>query len=252
MAAYFEGQHETDANHPPVLTAPRKMTKEQWERHRTTHTPYDPACQHCVVARAVVSNHPSNGRHNHLVPDTDGKLVGPTTASLDHMYLHERQEKGHDSDQNPPHMIMIEHKHGRVWTYRVPNNGTNAEASWLPKRIIPDWDNVGFSDAAIQLKIDQAQLQTAIQIVRQASPIPINSPVGESECNGRIENAIKRAQEKTRALRHQLGMKTGKKLQDNASIMAWLLRWVAELRFKYTMGDDGGSPRTKGFDRRSV
>ena len=86
------------------------------------------------------------------------------------------------------------------------NKGVSAEAAWLPKRIIHDWDNSGMKYAKIQLKVDQefsiVQVQSAIQNVRQAPVIPVNSQVGESESNGRAEHAIKRVQEKVRVLRH--------------------------------------------------
>ena len=138
---HFNDKQEADKDHPPVLKAPEKMTREQREKHQVTNTPYSPACQHCVAARAVRADHPSKGRNVHVVPDIDGKLVGPTKVSLDYMYLHERHEKGHDSANNPPHLIMVEHKGGRVWAYRVPSKGASTDAAWLPKRIIQDWDN---------------------------------------------------------------------------------------------------------------
>lgn len=195
-----------------------------------------------MAAGAVRDNHQHTGRKNHIVPDTDGKLVGPTKVSLDYMYLHEWQEKRSEGDQNPPHLVTVEHKHGRVWAYRAPNKCIHAEAPWLPKRIAQDWDNVGFKDIAIQLRTDQepsiVQLQSAIQTERAATMIPINSPVGESECNGRVENAIRRAREKIRTLRHQVETNTKRKIQDNAPIMVWMVRWVAEVISKYIVGGD--------------
>ena len=38
-------------------------------------------------------------------------------------------------------------------------------------------------------------LQAAIQRIRTAKAIAINSPVGESEANGRVENAIRRVED---------------------------------------------------------
>ena len=74
--------------------------------------------------------------------------------------------------------------------------------------MVQDWDNNGFKDVKVQLKSDQepaiVELQSAIQLARPGSVILVNSPVGESESNGRVENTIRRIQEKTRVLRHQL------------------------------------------------
>lgn len=63
--------------------------------------------------------------------------------------------------------------------------------------------------------------------------IPINSPVGESESIGRVENAIRRVQEKIRVLMHQVEQGIGQKVPDEAPIMAWMIRWAAEFISKY-------------------
>ena len=77
-----------------------------------------------------------------IVPDTQiGN--GPTKISIDYMYLHERKGKFKDATYNPPRMVMIEHKHGRCWAYRVPNKGIMDEAHWIPERIVQDLDNCG-------------------------------------------------------------------------------------------------------------
>ena len=100
----------------------------------------------------------------------------------------------------------------------------------------------------IQFKSDQepsiVALQIAIQEIR-VNVIPVNSHVGESESNGRVENAIRRVQEKIRVLRHQLENNLKQEIQDNAPIMAWLIRWSAELISKYAPGDDGKN----GYER---
>ena len=64
-----------------------------------------------------------------MVPDIDGKLTGPTEVSFDYMYLHDRAERKEDNDANPPHLIMVEHKGGGVWAYRVPNKGVSTETT---------------------------------------------------------------------------------------------------------------------------
>ena len=78
-------------------------------------------------------------------------------------------------------------------------------------------------------------LQKAVQSMRPAEVVPVNSPVGESECNGRVENAIRRVQDKSRALRHQLETNMKMKILDCTQVMAWLVRWAAELISKYTV-----------------
>lgn len=114
---------------------------------------------------------------------------------------------------------MVEHRHGRIWAYQTPNKGPNDEAYWVLGKLIQDWDDCGFKDVRIQLKTDQGpaviSLQGAIQDLRPKEVIPVNSPVGESESNGRVENAIRRVQEKSRALRHQLETNIKTKILDS-------------------------------------
>ena len=85
-------------------------------------------------------------------------------------------------------------------------------------------------------------VQSAVQGLRPKDVIPVNSQVGESECNGRVENTIRRIQEKIRVFRHGFEKSTKDKIQDNSFVMAWFVRWVAELLSKYSPGDDGRTP----------
>ena len=75
-------------------------------------------------------------------------------------------------------------------------------------------------DAKIQFKSDQepaiVNLQTEIQELRSGMVIPTNSPVGESQCNGHVENTIRRIQENVRALGHLLECGIKCKVFDNA------------------------------------
>ena len=59
-----------------------------------------------------------------------------------------------------------------------------------------------------------------------APTIPINSPVGESESNGRVENAIRRIQDKVRTLKEQLESETGISIENMDDLMSWLVRWA--------------------------
>ena len=241
---YMDDENGRQCKVPPMVRPPTQPTREEFERHQTTHIPYAPWCKHCLAGRAVRHRHPAKGRKAMIVPDTEiGK--GPVKVSMDYMYLHERRGKDRDIAHNPPHMIMIEHKSGRCWAYRVPNKGVLEEAHCLAARMIKDLDDAGLRHETIQLKADQEPaiitVQKEIQELRP-NVVPTNSPVGESECNGRVENTIRRIQEKTRVLRHQLEQGLKEKIPDEAPIMAWMVRWAAELISKYSPGDDGITP----------
>ena len=75
--------------------------------------------------------------------------------------------------------------------------------------------------------------------MRPKEIIPVNSPVGESESNGRGDNTVRRKQGKTKVSRHQLEQNMKQRLFETSLAMAWLVRWAAELLSKYSCGDDG-------------
>ena len=245
VARHFEDENDQTKWKTPMIKAPQQPTEDEWMRHQLTHTPFAPWCKHCNSGRAVRANHQRCDKRAKLLPDTDKTINGSVKISMDYMYIRERVGQNKEDKQNPPYLVVVEHRYGRVWAYQTPNKGPHEEAGWLPARVIQDWNDCGFKDVRIQLKTDQepsmVKLQTAIQDLRPKDIIPVNSPVGESESNGRVENAIRRVQEKTRVLRHQLEHNMKRRLPDISPIIAWMVRWAAELLSKYSCGDDGRS-----------
>ena len=75
---------------------------------------------------------------------------------------------------------------------------------------LSEWHNIlainGFQHVKIHTKTDQeptiVAFQTPMQEIHPDRIIRINSSVGGSDCNGRAENAFRRAQDKVRVLRH--------------------------------------------------
>ena len=109
----FDDEHGMQYRDPPMAKPPPMPTKEQFERHQTTHTPFAPWCKDCSAARAVRQQHPPKGRKAIIVPDIQTG-AGPTKVSIDYMYLHERRRQNRDIEGNPFHMIMIEHRYEDV------------------------------------------------------------------------------------------------------------------------------------------
>ena len=139
--------------------------------------------------------------------------------------------------------MVVDHRHGRVWAHRVPNKGILGKAEWVPRRVSQDLSNGGIQNIKLHIKTDQEfsaiNVQTAMQKTKFDRIIPPNSLVGESECNGRVENAIRRIQEKVRALRHHVEYQIKSQICVEAPVMSWLVRWAAELLSKYVVGEDG-------------
>ena len=228
----------------PIAKTPAKPTEEEWKEHQVTHTPPKPWCKYCMMGRGTRRAHRVN------VPDTEPKDDGPNKVSIDYMYLNDE-----DANRDQVHMAMVDHNHGRVFAYTVPRKGVTGEAEWISSRIIRDIDNMGYKNVCVQVKSDQepaiVAVQEYIRFNRDSPTIPINSPVGESECNGRVENAIRRIKEKTRTLIAQIedGMKD--KIPKGSNIIPWLVRWSGELLSKYALVYDGKTPYERLRGERS-
>ena len=150
-AEHFENIGRDDQAAPPIIKAPERPTKEEWERHQATHTPHAAWCPHCMAARNARRGNPTHGRKNNTVPDTE-ESDGPTKVSLDYMYLHQRAGKHVNIQHNPPYLVVMEHKFGRRWAHQVPNKGTNDEAHWVHKRVLQELENSGFGKTMVLLK----------------------------------------------------------------------------------------------------
>lgn len=246
VTEYMDDDNARERHAPPCIKALRQPTREEYDRHQSIHTPYGSWCRHCAMARAVRTQHRTKGRKTIIVPDIERGFKGPTKTSMDYTFLCDRSENRDGEPTNPPHLVAVEHEHGRAWAYQVPNKGVMGGAHWLPKNLVNDWDNNGLRDAIIQLKIDQepsiVTLQAAIQEIRERGVIPTNSLVGESECNGRLENSIRRVQEKVRVLRNQIELNIKQRVSNDSNIMPWFVRWAAEIISKYVPGEDGRTP----------
>ena len=53
---YIDDREDVEARNPPIVKPPPTMTKDEWEKHKVTHTPYAPGCRHCAAARALRIN----------------------------------------------------------------------------------------------------------------------------------------------------------------------------------------------------
>ena len=69
---------------------------------------------------------------------------------------------------------------------------------------------------------------------------------GESQSNGRIEEAGKTVREFTRVLKEQLEDRCHMKLSSDSPVILWMIRWAAMMTSRFLVGNDG---RTR-YERR--
>lgn len=136
VARHFEDLNDKNDWAPSMVKTQLQATKEEWPGHQLTHTPYASWCKHCNAARAVRNKHQRASKRARFVPDIDMSTDGLVKVSMDYMYLHERIGRNNNNKWDPPYLVVVEHRHGRLWAYRTPQKGPNDEASWLPARLI--------------------------------------------------------------------------------------------------------------------
>lgn len=119
-------------------------------------------------------------------------------------------------------------------------------AEWVPRRVFHVLVDNGMQYVILHVETDQGfaviQLQTSIQELHPNRIVPPNSPVGEPECNGRVETGIIKVQEKASAIRQQAEYNIQSKALDEALVMSWLVGWAVEFISKYAVGSDGRTP----------
>ena len=65
------------------------------------------------------------------------------------------------------------------------------------------------------------------------------SPVGEHQSNGIVENGVQRVQGQIMVIRHALESRYGQKLGGNHNCLPWLVRHVSQSLNRYQVGNDG-------------
>ena len=94
-------------------------------------------------------------------------------------------------------------------------------------------DDIGFRGEAISIKSDQEPaimaLKTAIAARRVGVTTPIESPARESQCNGAVEQAVRRWRGQLRTLKMAYEDNINRKLPVSHPLMGWLALWAGEV-----------------------
>ena len=94
-----------------------------------------------------------------------------------------------------PLIVGVDRKTGRVHAHQVKCKGSGDH--WIASGIAADIEQLGCGGPRVILKANQ---EAAIADVRQVASlrleeiVPVNSPVGESQNNGRVDTAVQRVQ----------------------------------------------------------
>ena len=74
----------------------------------------------------------------------------------------------------------------------------------------------------------------------KAPTIPLNSPVGDSQSNGRVENAIKKVRNMVKTTLSSLESRWSVRVVRDHPVYPWVFKWAADLMTRYAhVGDLG-------------
>ena len=219
-----------------ALPRPITPTREERERHRVTHLPYAVWCRHCVACRG------RNLPHRRVRPLPAEDVMPVVSMDLAHV-------RRHDADNKLPFIVIRDHKTRVTFAHLLKGKSTVvAEYSeYVANALL---DDLRFLDRKkLILKSDQEPAMKAlferVRRLRNASgeqTLEENSPVGESQANGVVEEAIKEVEEMVATILSSLEEMLRGTLPQECAAVAWAIEYAAVLLNYYKEGADGKTP----------
>ena len=116
---------------------------------------------------------------------------------------------------------------------------------WIAGKIQDDIEELGYGGALVRIQSDQepaiVDFQRAVIAKRgNALTTPANSPVGDSQSNGRVENAIKKLRNMVKTILPSLKSRCGVRVTRDHPVYPWGCEWAADLMTRYTHVEDLG------------
>ena len=116
---------------------------------------------------------------------------------------------------------------------------------WIAGKIKDDIEEFGYGGALVRVKSDQepaiVDVQRAVSAKRGSAPtILVNSPAGDSQSKGRVENAIKKVRNMVKTILSSLESRWGVRVTRDHPVHPWMFEWAADLMTRYAhVGDLG-------------
>ena len=195
-----------------VATRP---TKREVDEHNLDHGSFRAWCAHCVKGRAEAYAHRK-----------DAEEKGVPVISLDYMYMRGEQER--NEEKGMPILVIKDGRTKFITAKVVPQKGVNDYAVASCKRAV---EQMGYK--RVILKSDnEASILALKEAVRRETDVEIvteESPVGDHQANGAIENAVKQVQGQFRVLKDALESHYGKRFVEDDIVIPWLIMHAASV-----------------------
>ena len=180
------------------LPQPRLPSRQEVQEHELTHIPHRSWCVHCVRGAGRSDAHRRRARQ-----DEEEREQHMTTWSIDYAFMidtgdlctrEEMERVGWDKTTDTV-LVSEDLATGGIRAHLVLAKGNGDP--WKAGKIKDDIEEFGYGGAPVRIQSDQepaiVDVQRAVIAKRGNAPtILVNSPVGDSQSNGRVENAIKK------------------------------------------------------------
>ena len=229
---------------------------QEWDDHMRTHIPFRKWCPYCVGGKCVSGAHRRNQK-------TDEEIEQEIPViSVDYMGPKSKDDKSAKIDSLPI-LVGVDRKSKWIFAHMVPSKGLDPHAIKMMSREIR---LAGYSTMVIKSDQEPSILALIEAVKREKGEavevtgkemkkrkgelqiIAEESPVGEHQSNGEVENAIKSVQSQMRTMRLALQARYKSKIRTDHPIMPWLVHHAAILIDICRVGNDGRTPyeRKKG------
>ena len=220
---------------PVQVRSPSDPTAAEVEEHEATgHVQYRTWCKHCVAGRGIGQQHRT--REEELRAQ-DGL---PVIAS-DYTFM---SQSGAEDGRAKPILVVKDSRTSSVAATFVDAKGPTPYAV---KYFTNFLKSLGYKRVVMQSDGEPSivALKTAAADAAGIECVPRESPVGEHQANGLVENACKEIKRQVRVARSALEEKVGRPLSDSDPVLAWLPRHVGDLMNRYKKGTDGKTPESR-------
>ena len=215
-----------------VIRDPCKPSQKEIDEHYACgHAPFRDWCDICIRGRAVDDPHaPSKGGTD--IPIYEMDFCFPSSKE--------------DPENNLTVFVMKQRQRKVLAATVVPCKGTGREVNFAATCLTDFISELGHSNTDIIIKSDNEPVLNTIReqvaAARKAATREEHSPVGSSQSNGSIENAVKKIEGQIRSIKLSVESRYNCKLPINHFMTYWIANHAAFCINRFEIGSDGKTP----------
>ena len=225
MATGEDDSEEDGARLPNTKKVPAGMTAAEWELHKLTHLPYNPACRCCVAGRKRDDQH---RRRDKGTTPAQAELDAEGGASICADYFFPRDAPG---KEGVTAVALCDKQSGWLAAHVVDNKGSGTKKA--VDQILRDLRRMGHHGKVVVKTDQESAIIDLLRVVAQqrgeARTIFTTAARSDSKGNGAAEKAVQSTEEMVRTLMVDLEERCGEKLSVTEPFFEWLMEHACDL-----------------------